>query len=236
MGSYAVYSDVPTLCRRGRRRRDRSGELTQDVEIAEFLREAGFDTPEASGRARAVLEAAGLTRAGKRAMAAAKLSRARALLEDTLVRVCGTRCLAADRRQPWPAREAVTVTKAACEVCGGSNNVQAALEASAVLRRRGISRVLVVGGSPGVWDGLRRAFDGSGVELRMVDGTQRSHSDRDAEGNKRWAQVIVIWGASELRHAVSVHYQQDVPDDVRVITVARRGVAAVCEALVESYR
>lgn len=167
-------------------------------------------------------------------MAAAKLKPAMAVLGDRLVRVCGQRCLATDRKQPGPAREAVTVTKASCEVCGGSNNAQAALEASAVLHRRGISRMLIIGGSPGVWDGMQRAFEGTGVELRMVDGTQRSHSDRDAEGNKRWVQVIVIGRASELRHAVSVHYQQGVPDDVRVITVARRGVTAVCEAIVAS--
>ena len=209
--------------------------MAQEIVIEEFLREMGFDTPAAAGRAREVLEAAGLTRAGKRGMAGSKGARAARALRDALIRVCGERCLGIDRRGPARAREAVVVTKASCEVCGGSNNVQGALAAAEALKRRGISRVLIVGGSPGVWDGMQRAFEGTGVELRVVDGTQRSHSDRDAEGNKRWAQLIVIWGATELRHAVSVHYNKDVPDGVRVITVARRGVAALCDAIIASY-
>jgi hypothetical protein len=210
--------------------------MGQDVGIEDFLREAGFDTPGATARAREVLEAAGLTRPGKQAMASAKLRRAADTLAATLVRVCGDRCLAVDRSGPERAREAVSVTKSSCEVCGGSNNAQAALAAASALGRRGLARVLIVGGSPGVWDGVERAFAGTNIKLRFVDGTQRSSAEKESEANKRWAEVMIIWGATELRHAVSVNYTRDVPQHVRQIKIARRGVTALCDAIVESFR
>jgi hypothetical protein len=209
-----------------------------EVNISGFLREAGFDTPAAALRARAALEAAGLTRAGKQAFVASKLSAAQKTLDGALVRVCGNACLALDREftpRGAVAREAVTVTKQSCQICFGSNNARAGLDVALTLARKGVRRVVLVGGSPGVWDGLQRAFAGADIELRTVNGT-RSHTEKQAEANKLWAQLIVIWGSTELRHAVSEHYKTDVPERVRVITVSRRGVEALCMAIVESYR
>ena len=59
------------------------------VSIDEVLRAAGFDTPAAMKRARTALEAAGLTRAGKTAIAPYKRDAAEALLAQSLARVCG---------------------------------------------------------------------------------------------------------------------------------------------------
>lgn len=210
-----------------------------EVNIGAFLRDSGFDTPAAAARARAVLESAGLTRPGKQAFVASKLDAAQTALDDALVRVCSDACLALDRElspRGAVAREAVVVTKPSCEVCLGSNNARAGLDAALTLARRKVRRVVLVGGSPGVWDGLRRAFAVADIELRTVDGTSKSHGEKQAEANKEWAQLIIIWGATELRHAVSEHYKSDVPNAVRSITVSRRGVEALCAAIVESYR
>jgi len=207
-----------------------------DVKIDAFLADEGFDTAGAAARAREVLEATSLTRPGKQAFTASKRERASRALEDTLARVCGDACLRLERAGQARVREAVVVTKASCEVCGGSNNAQAAQQAIAALRRRGERRIVIVGGSPGVRDGVERAFAGADVEIRFVDGTQRSHSARDADANKAWAQVIVVWGATELRHAVSDLYKTEVPEGVRVLTAPRRGVAALCQSLVGDGR
>jgi hypothetical protein len=128
----------------------------REVLIAEFLRDEGFDTPSAAERARSVLEAGGFTRTGKRAFVASKVEPAHAALSGRLIRVCGEACRAVDRDGPGRAREAVIVTHPSCEVCGGSNNRRAAIAAIRALERRGIRRVVVVGGSPGTREQLRR--------------------------------------------------------------------------------
>jgi hypothetical protein len=205
-----------------------------EVVIAEFIREQGFDLPPAAARAREVLESLGLTRPGKRAFTSAKLPAAEAALR-TLLRVCSDACLRVDRSGPNAAREVAFVTKRSCEVCSGSNNQRAAIEAERLLRQRRIQNVLIIGGSPAIWDEMRDVFAGSGLDIRVVDGTSRSHGAREADANKQWAQLIVILGASELRHAVSNLYSKEVPEDVRVLHVSRRGVEAICQEIVRSY-
>lgn len=241
MAAYAYFSGTSRhkrgASRSSRPQHARGTVATGEIIIDAFLRDAGFDLPAAAHRARTVLEEAGLTRPGKRAFIASKLPSAEAAL-DSLAQVCSDACLELERAHTAGpvAREAVIVGKQFCEVCGGSNNARAALEARDALARKCVRRVVIVGGSPAVREALRRAFAGADLEFRIVDGTSRSHTLRDAEANLRWAQLVVICGSSELRHAVSEHYKSDIEHTARVITAARRGVAAVCGAITESYR
>src|ERR671915_62986 len=95
-----------------------------EVALDDFLRQEGYTSAAARGEARAVLEAGGLTNPRKRAMATAKLARARAALDARLVRVCsddGCRALV----PPDDARRTVAVDRDGCSVCGGSNNRRA---------------------------------------------------------------------------------------------------------------
>src|SRR5918992_380531 len=64
-------------------------EVVGEVALDEFLRAEGFTTAAARAEARAVLESGGLTNPRKRAMASAKVARARAALDARLVRVRG---------------------------------------------------------------------------------------------------------------------------------------------------
>jgi len=205
------------------------------VNIDQFLRDRGFDTPEAARRAREVLQERGLTRAGKQAFAADKLVAAEAALAAALARVCGDACLRIDRWVPGPAREAVRVMPRGCEICGGSNNRRAALECARALARKRVRRVVIVGGTAATQHELHELLAGSGLEIRYVDGTKASHSGKDALANTRWAQLIVIWGATPLRHAVSELYTSEPPPDGRILTVSRRGVEALCGEIVRSY-
>jgi hypothetical protein len=209
--------------------------MADAVNIDQFLHDRGFDMPDAARRGREVIEACGLTRAGKQAFAANKRDAAEAALATTLARVCGDACLRIDRWVPGPAREAVRVSPQACEICAGSNNRRSAIECARALARKRVRRVVIVGGTVATQHELHDLLAGSGLEIRYVDGTKASHSGKDALANTRWAQLIVIWGATPLRHAVSELYTSEPPPDVRILTVSRRGVEALCGEIVRSY-
>jgi hypothetical protein len=206
----------------------RSSMSGQPVKISDFLRGDGFDSEQAQHEARIALERAGLTRPGKQAFVADKLPRARKVLAARLLRACAGCRAGADAG----SRLVVEVSQPNCELCGGSNNRRAARRCARALARRGIERVLVVGGTPAQHLELRQLFGESGVSWRMVDGTRASHSAKEAELNKRWAQVIVVWGPTPLRHSVSELYTEQRYAGLKVVQVPRRGIEALCDELV----
>jgi hypothetical protein len=207
--------------------------------IDDFLRAHGYNTPEARQRARAALEAAGLTNPRKKNIAAYKLADAERAVSAALVRVCGEKCVRLARSMRTERREPVITTGATCEVCGGSNNRRATITCAALLKRKKVKRVLVVGGTPNQHQELRELFDGDGITLEFVDGTNKSHTQRDAIANMRRSDLVVIWGPTPLRHAVSEHYtsrysRETVPN-VRIIPIPKRGIEALCNEIIRSY-
>jgi hypothetical protein len=64
--------------------------------------------------------------------------------------------------------------------------------------------LLVVGGSPTTRRELSEAI-GQRVFLRLVDGTER-RTKKKAEQDCAWADLVVIWGSTELNHGVSNLY------------------------------
>ncbi|HET8569604.1 MAG TPA: hypothetical protein VFM93_11545 [Candidatus Limnocylindria bacterium] len=203
-----------------------------DVEIDAFLAERGFRTPEARRAARAVLEAAGLTNPRKSRLSDGKLGPAREALARELVRACGeTVCAEAAARRE--GARAVTADPEDCEICGGSANARAAVRFSAACAGRR-PRLVVVGGSPDVRRELARLI-GRDAELRLVDGTGTMTADR-ARADVRWADLVVVAGASELSHKVSVPYRSAADGREKVIVVPKRGVAAIIDAATERLR
>ncbi|MDP9237285.1 MAG: hypothetical protein M3P30_07810 [Chloroflexota bacterium] len=205
------------------------------INIEQFLSARGFDLPAASARAREVLEEQGLTHSGKQAFARTKLQSAERAIASALIRVCGDACLRLDRTGAGAAREAVTVSPQGCEICGGSNNRRAAIECVRMLLRRGIQHVVIVGGTDPQQHEVQQLFSGTGLEFRYVEGTKTSHTAKDALANKRWAQLVVIWAPTPLKHAVSNLYTQEPLPGVRVVPVSRRGIEALCVAITKSY-
>jgi hypothetical protein len=201
------------------------------INIDALLQGLGFTTPAAAKRARRALEAAGVTRPGKRGIAAYKRGDAFKAIASSLVRVCGDECasLATDGREP------VVTPAGGCEVCEGSNNRRAALACLRTLRRHGITRVLVVGGTATQQHELRDFIATDGVDVAFVDGTSARHSQKEAVANMNRAQLLVIWGSTPLRHAVSNLYTTEPPRHLRSITVSRRGIEAVCREIIRSY-
>ena len=199
--------------------------MSADREIDEWLRGLGFGLPEVRKEARAALEQAQLTRPGKLRISEVKLARAAAELASNFFLHCESPdCLAAARQSGRTPMRADP--KSACEECGGSDNRRAVAAFAEACARRAIRRVVVVGGSPSVREELTRELPRS-LELRAIDGTERRTSDR-ARGDAEWADLVLVWGASELHHKVSLLYTQ-VPPPLRrkVVHVAKRGIAAL---------
>lgn len=202
--------------------------MSHDVDIESWLSAEGFDLPEGRARARAALESAGLTRSGKARMSASKEDRARSVLEGQFFKHCAmAACVgAAAGSGRTPVR---TADRAACGSCGGSDNRRAQEALVLACQRTGVRRLVIVGGSPSVREELRDAL-ADRLELRLVDGTER-RTLAQARLDLDWADLVLLWGGSELDHRVSTLYTGSPPPLRRkLVHASRRGIAALLEA------
>jgi len=136
-------------------------------------------------------------------------------------------------RYPVPegARVVPATAAVACASCGGSVNKRAAMELVDTFRQHQLHRLLVVGGGPGTAEELRALLDGQ-IDVRIVDGeSHRNATQADAE--LRWADVVVVWSSTILPHKVSKLYTDAREFRDKLVTVPRRGVAALCQTVVE---
>jgi hypothetical protein len=203
--------------------------VSADRDIDGWLAERGMTAPESRARARSALEEAGLTSARKTRISELKLSRAQEVLEQHFFPVCGAP--ACQQVAKASGKEALWVEpRGHCTVCGGSNNRRAEESFLEACRRSGVRRVVVVGGSPSVREELVGEL-GEQLELRMVDGTERRTGPK-ARSDLEWADLVLVWSATELHHKVSTLYTQSGPHSDKVVHVARRGVAALLEAAI----
>ncbi|PTL77511.1 hypothetical protein [Vitiosangium sp. GDMCC 1.1324] len=202
--------------------------MSADKDIDGWFAERGITLPDSRARARAALEEVGLTSSRKVRISEAKLPRAEQVLAERFYRVCAaSECQQVARAS---GKEALLVEpRSHCEHCGGSNNRRAEVAFLETCQRRGVRRVVVVGGSPAVREELENKLGGR-IELRMVDGTERRTAGK-AQSDLEWGDLVLVWGATELHHKVSSHYTQPgTPHRHKVVHVARRGVAALLEA------
>lgn len=198
------------------------------VALDAWLEGEGFLSPWARVQARAALEAAGLSRPGKQGMAAAKVERARAALAAGLFRVCADADCAALAAGRADGRLVTEVAPGGCQVCGGSDNRRAALAMAAACARGGVRRILVVGGTGALHAELAGLLAGTAVTLRCIDGSERTPTKKDALRDLAWAEFMVVWASTPLPHKVSVSYTDERPPGLPWVTVARRGIAALC--------
>jgi len=203
------------------------------VDITAWLASLGYESEEARRAARAVLEQVGLTNPRKRGMAPEKLPRAKAALEAHLRPLCDS--CAANLRRP-DGRIVVRTSQPYCDTCGGSNNRRAAEVLIKACLQAGLERLLIVGGTTAIHRELQSLLDGSGIELRCVDGSERNPNKRDAAADLAWAQLLVIWGSTPLPHRVSEAYTGQRPPGLRQITVRRRGIEALCQEIITSLQ
>jgi hypothetical protein len=208
--------------------------VSADLEIDGWLDALGYALTDSRARARAALEEGGLTRAGKTRMSVEKQAKAEALLAARFFRHCPQPdCVAfaqGSGREPIPCEP-----RSACERCGGSDNQRAVTELVELCTKRGFRKLVVVGGSPAVREELERLLDGK-LELRLVDGTHHRPVDR-AIADLEWADLCLLWGATELHHKVSMQYTNAVPAlKKKILHVPKRGIAQLLASAVESLR
>ena len=201
-----------------------------DIAIARMFRDFGIATPGAQKTAREALSRAGIisSRPNRTNIASEKVDRAREALETAFLWHCGN----GDCRRQAEASRSLLVDQVHCTICGGSKD-RSSLEAMAsALVASNVSKVLVVGGTEAKGREIREKSP-PGIEWRFVDGT-KSKDDRYFRPARRWADIIVIWGSTVLDHRVSSHF--DAKGDGRVITVTRRSIGALAEAVVEHLK
>lgn len=203
--------------------------MPTDFDIRALLTGLGFGDDEAYAAARQALEESKLTTSKKQRIDGAKRPRVEALLSSAFLVTCGDEgCDArADGRRLLPA-----ASPDQCQVCGGSSNRRALEAAREQMRKARLTRLVVVGGAPSVHESLRRMKPAE-WELRIVEGTARRTADQ-ARGDLRWADLVIVWGATELDHKVSELYT--VHRDPRCVTINRRGLAALFDAVTEHTR
>ncbi len=188
----------------------------------DVLARLGVGSEADTALARAELEAAGLTNPRKTRISPEKIPRVEEVLARAFVLLCAE-CAAG---VPADGRRLIAVSASACRRCGGSAARRSALRLGGAGRRL---RVVVVGGSAGTRSEIDRQLAPI-AELRQVDGTARWTKER-AAADHAWADVVVIWAGTELRHKVSMLYSQ-IPDrGGKRITVAKRGAAALIDAI-----
>ena len=192
-----------------------------------MFKDFGITAPGAQKSAREALSRAGIisSRPNRTNIASEKVDRAREALESAFLWHCGN----GDCRRQAEASPSLLVDQAHCTICGGSKDRSSLTSMASALADANVSRVLVVGGTEAKTREIREKSP-PGVEWRFVDGT-RSKDDRYFRHNRRWAEIIVIWGSTVLDHRVSSHFESK--GDDRVITVTRRSIGALADAVVE---
>jgi hypothetical protein len=206
--------------------------VSSDVAIDAWLAEKGYGLPAARAKAHAAIEEAGLTRAGKLRISAEKLPRVLEALRARFCLHCATpACLGFAKgsgREPL-----LCDPKSTCERCGGSNNRRAEADLVEACTKAGVKRLVIVGGSPAVREELEGAL-GAALSLRMIDGTERRTID-NAKADMQWGDLILLWGASELHHKVSMQYTNLTQPELKrkLVRVQQRGVAALLQAAID---
>lgn len=207
--------------------------MSGDAAIDAWLTEHGYGLPAVKPKARAALEEAGLTRPGKLRMSDEKLPKALAALQARFCLHCaGPECIGfakASGREPLPCDP-----RATCERCGGSANRRAAADVLEAFAKGNVKRLVIVGGSPAVREELEATL-GTALQLRMIDGTERRTIDH-ARADMQWGDLVLLWGASELHHKVSMQYTNLTELKWKLVRVQQRGVAALLQAAVDHLR
>lgn len=174
----------------------------------------------------AALQEAGLSNPRKPNIHVSKTDAVRKVIEEKFVLVCAR----GDCKQEAAAvQDGRTVVPASeprhCEFCGGSANQRAVEEMLRACRGRGWKRLCVVGGSPNARTALQQ-LAGRDLDLKLVDGTI-SRSRGQADSDLGWADVVVVWGSTQLNHKVSILYKGP-----NVVQMARRSIQELAKAVI----
>ncbi|MCK6479115.1 MAG: hypothetical protein L6R43_02875 [Planctomycetes bacterium] len=171
------------------------------------------------------MQEAGLSNPRKPNINVSKTDAVREALERNFLLVCAR----GDCKEEAAAvRDGRTVVPASaprhCAVCGGSANQRAVEEMLRACQVRGWRRLCVVGGSPNARTALTQLI-GRDLDLKLVDGTM-SRSKGQADSDLGWADVVIVWGSTQLNHKVSLLYKGP-----NVVQMARRSIQELAKSV-----
>lgn len=98
------------------------------------------------------------------------------------------------------------------------------------LQSRGLSRVLLVGGTGEYWQQIESSSPAD-LEWRFIDG-KKAKDYRHFRPHKCWAQLTVIWASTPLDHKVSQQFVSS--PDSWVVTAPGRGIEAMVRDVLEA--
>ena len=101
-------------------------------------------------------------------------------------------------------------------------------------RARAMRRLLVVGGCPSTATELRGLLS-KVMEVRIVDGSSYREATQ-AAAELAWADVVAIWASTILPHRMALLYTRPRGSREKLVTVTRRGAAALCNAVAQKVR
>jgi hypothetical protein len=209
--------------------------MSDDVETEAWLRLLGFALTDSLALARRALIDAGLTRDGKARLSTHKLTHAETLLRERFFLHCAApECVAFARAS---GRQLVACDpKTTCQRCGGSDNQRAVSDLLAACASRRVAKIVIVGGSPTTRHELDRLI-GEALQVRLVDGT-RARPMEQAKADLAWADLVLLWGATELHHKVSNQYQASAIGDGRrkLVHIPKRGIAQLLSGAIDHLR
>ena len=199
-----------------------------DTPIVHMFTEFGITAAESQQKARTALVEAGVIsgRPNRANIAVDKAERARACLTAAFLWHCGHGDCRSRALDAGAGRPPLLVEQPSCAVCGGSSDLSALARMAAAMAKAGLFRILVVGGTANKERTMRQE---TRVEWRFIDGTAAPH-ERSLRSQRQWADIIVVWASTPLKHRVSRHFEGR--GDDRVIIVDRRGIAALAEAVI----
>jgi hypothetical protein len=136
-------------------------------------------------------------------------------------------CERAECQPSSPQAVVVRVSPERCEVCGGSDIRVAFDLLLRASRRAGVTRLVIVGGSPAYHTQLKELSRGTDLKLDLVAG----HSKLGKRRARNEAERVVIWGATILDHGTSAAYEH-LGD--RLIRVPHRGISRMLREAAEA--
>lgn len=173
------------------------------------------------------LEKAGLTRPDKSGIAKEKKAVVAEVLAAHFIRVCTRGDCKAEAEKQGSRTRLAAASNSDCEICGGSINARAVDDMVEALNRAGLSRLCIVGGSPNARNELDSLVNGR-LDLRLVNGLKTRNSTL-AKADLAWADLVVVWGGTQLDHKVSTLYTGPT-----VISLARRSIRDLAAEVVAS--
>lgn len=202
-------------------------ESTEVMPISGLLETLGFSNPSLRCAVRKIIETAGYTNPRKTNIAVDKAKFVQIYIKTNFRLVCSEECDAASGKKRTKSSLRVRADK--CEFCNGSDQNRLVAKMAKNLSDRGLSEILIIGGSTQSANTLNRLLKSCKINLKIIEGTKRTNL-KMAKLLCRNADLVVIWGATQLDHTVSKVFNIAAEPGTKV-PVARPGLKALADAV-----